>query len=131
MAYPELIYLYIEDFGYCFQKQEFMLSSNYDVRYAKEGDRTLTISPKENPHQGIYGAGIANISLLVGNNGSGKTSVMELLAQPETTLRESRRRERPPWAGSACMRWMSRTGGNPARRPIIWRDGMPVWSPTS
>lgn len=37
MAYPELIYLYIEDFGYCFQKQEFVFSSNYDVRYAKEG----------------------------------------------------------------------------------------------
>jgi hypothetical protein len=37
MAYPELIYLYIEDFGYCFQKQEFVFSSNYDVRYVKEG----------------------------------------------------------------------------------------------
>lgn len=102
MAYPELIYLYIEDFGYCFQKQEFMLSSNYDVRYAKEGDRTLTISPKENPHQGIYGAGIANISLLVGSNGSGKTSVMELLAQPEAFAENLKRKHRER---AASMGW--------------------------
>lgn len=83
MAYPELIYLYIEDFGYCFHKQEFVFSSNFDVRYAKEGNRALIVSPKENPFRGIYGADITNISLLVGNNGSGKTSVMELLTQPE------------------------------------------------
>ncbi len=102
MAYPELIYLYIEDFGYCFQKQEFVFSPNYDVRYAKEGERTLTISPKENPLQGIYGAGIANISLLVGNNGSGKTSVMELLAQPETFAGKLKRK--PP-ERTASMGW--------------------------
>lgn len=104
MAYPELIYLYIEDFGYCFHKQEFVFSSNYDVRYAKEGDRTLAIMPKENLFQGIYGASIANISLLVGNNGSGKTSVMELLAQPET-FAENLRRKQPKKATS--MGWFS------------------------
>lgn len=92
MAYPELIYLYIEDFGYCFQKQEFVFSSNYDVKYAKEGNRALIISPKENPFQEIYGADITNISLLVGNNGSGKTSVMELLTQPETFAENIRRK---------------------------------------
>lgn len=83
MAYPELIYLYIENFGYCFHKQEFVFSSNFDVRYEKEGNRTLVVSPKENPFREIYGFDITNISLLVGNNGSGKTSVMELLARPE------------------------------------------------
>ena len=102
MAYPELIYLYIEDFGYCFQKQEFVFSSNYDVRYAKEGDRALTISPKENPLQGIYGDGITNISLLVGSNGSGKTSVMELLAQPGTFAGSLKRK---PLERAASMGW--------------------------
>lgn len=104
MAYPELIYLYIEDFGYCFQKQEFVFSSNYDVRYAKEGDRALIISPKENPHQEIYGADITNISLLVGGNGSGKTSVMELLARPEI-FADNIRRKFPKKAAS--MGWFS------------------------
>lgn len=104
MAYPELIYLYIEDFGYCFRKQEFVFSSNYDVKYANEGDRALIISPKENPHQEIYGADITNISLLVGSNGSGKTSVMELLTRPEI-FADNIRRKFPKKAAS--MGWFS------------------------
>lgn len=99
MAYPELIYLYIEDFGYCFQKQEFVFSSNYDVKYAKEGNRALIISPKVNPFQDIYGADLTNISLLVKNNGSGKISVMELITKPET-FAENIRRKFPEKAAS-------------------------------
>lgn len=99
-----MIYLYIEDFGYCFQKQEFVFSLNYDIQYAKEGNRTLSISPKKNPFQKIYGADITNISLLVGNNGSGKTSVMELLAQPGIFV-ENLQKKFPEKAAS--MGWFS------------------------
>ena len=102
MAYPELIYLYIEDFGYCFQKQEFVFSSNYDVRYVKEGGPRPDHFAKGNPLQGIYGDGITNISLLVGSNGSGKTSVMELLAQPGTFAGSLKRK---PLERAASMGW--------------------------
>lgn len=92
MAYPELIYLYVEDFGYCFQKQEFVFSLNHDIQYSKAKDRTLIITPKENPFEEMYGADITNISLLVGSNGSGKTSVMELLARPEAFAKDLQKR---------------------------------------
>lgn len=84
MAHPELIYLYIEDIGYCFKQQEFVFSQNYKITYNQNGGRVLAIAPKENPFHDIYGNNITNISLLVGSNGCGKTTVLELLADPET-----------------------------------------------
>ncbi len=82
MQHPELIYLYIEQAGQI-KKQGITFSRNYQVEYNREQDRKLIITHKEDLLGEIYGRDITNISLLVGSNGSGKTTIMEMLALPK------------------------------------------------
>lgn len=72
----ELIYLYIEKFGDFVQKQELPLSNNFDV---KMQDKKLIVRKKHNHLKNFYGKKINNISVFVGKNGSGKTTVLDIL----------------------------------------------------
>lgn len=72
----ELIYLYIEKFGDYIYKQGIKLSNNFDVEIR---DKKLTIVKKQNLLSNFYGSKIKNISVLVGKNGTGKTTILDIL----------------------------------------------------
>lgn len=74
----ELIYLYIGDIGRQIKNQGFNFSNKYDVFYTGMGGN-LTIKKKQNPIPKIYGDHIVNITALVGQNGVGKSTVLNLL----------------------------------------------------
>lgn len=74
----ELIYLYIGDIGRQIKNQGFNFSNKYDVSYEAE-TKKLTIKKKQNPIPKIYGDHIVNVTALVGQNGVGKSTVLNLL----------------------------------------------------
>lgn len=74
----ELIYLYIGDIGRQIKNQGFNFSNKYDVSYESE-TKELTIKKKQNPIPKIYGDHIVNITALVGQNGVGKSTILNLL----------------------------------------------------
>lgn len=74
----ELIYLYIGDIGRQIKNQGFNFSNKYDVSYEAE-TKELTIKKKQNPIPKIYSDHIVNITALVGQNGVGKSTVLNLL----------------------------------------------------
>ena len=80
----ELVYLYVEHLGMCIDKTGINFSKNYEVTYdSKHHD--LKIEKKNNPNRlNIYGDNIQDISVLVGKNGIGKSTIMRLLGLPES-----------------------------------------------
>ena len=84
--FMELVYLWVEDYKNI-QKQGFNFSPNFDVKFKPvyENERLsdkseLKITPKENPLKDFFDKDI-NITAIVGENGSGKSSVLEILAE--------------------------------------------------
>lgn len=75
----ELIYVYIENLNECFINQGFNFSSNFDVNYdIKIGD--LSIDRKScNVPDYFRNNNIKSINLIVGKNGSGKSTILDLL----------------------------------------------------
>jgi predicted ATP-binding protein involved in virulence len=80
----ELVYLWVEDYKNI-HKQGFNFSPNFDVEFTpvyenkKLSDKSeLKITPKENPLKDFFGKNI-NVTAIVGENGSGKSSLLELL----------------------------------------------------
>ena len=72
----ELIYLYVERFDDFIFQQELLLSNNFDVSLK---DKRLIIRRKENHLKDFYGEKINNLTVLVGKNGSGKTTMLDIL----------------------------------------------------
>lgn len=72
----ELIYLYIERFGDFICQQELVLSNNFDVSLK---NKKLIVHKKENHLKDFYGKKIKNLTVLVGKNGSGKTTILDIL----------------------------------------------------
>ena len=73
----ELIYVWLGNIGRGIYDEEMNLSDNYEVAYDKIS-RKLSIIKKDSDSIS-YGTNIINVNLLVGRNGSGKSSVMSLL----------------------------------------------------
>lgn len=73
----ELIYIYVEKFSDFIKQQEFLLSQKFDVNYDKEKGHLL-INKKEYIKD-FFGENIKNISLVIGKNGTGKTTFLDLL----------------------------------------------------
>lgn len=83
----ELIYLYIGDIGRQIKNQGFNFSNKYDVFYTGMGEN-LTIKKKQNPIPKIYGDHIVNITALVGQNGVGKSTILNLLGLKDKDIRQ-------------------------------------------
>ncbi|MBI6082770.1 ATP-binding protein [Clostridium perfringens] len=77
----ELIYLYIDKFGDNIRKQGINFSPNFNVRI--ENNRLIVDDLREKSkgkfQKKIYPENIENITLLLGKNGAGKTTILKLL----------------------------------------------------
>lgn len=80
----QLIYLYIGDIGRNIFDQYISFSDEYYVEYNKK-EKKLQI--KNNDTKRIYKKEIIGIDLLVGRNGSGKSTIMNLLGMGENQRR--------------------------------------------
>lgn len=74
----QLIYLYID--GYCnFQKAEFIFYHNWSIHFdADENVLEISYTDSGFPER-FWGENINNLSIVIGNNGAGKTSLMQYL----------------------------------------------------
>jgi len=72
----ELIYLYIEKFNDVIKKQEINFSPNFDVKII---NNKLIIENKVSYMDKLYPTNIKNITMLLGKNGSGKTTILDIL----------------------------------------------------
>lgn len=77
----ELIYLYIEKYNDFICNQELVLSNNFDIKLQ---GKKLTVYKRHNYVKNFYGEKINNISILVGKNGSGKTTILDLFGMERT-----------------------------------------------
>ena len=78
----ELIYLYIGDVDRPLRFQGIRFGSGYYAEYDRE-TRKLTIDRREDSSAGLYGPRIKSLDLVVGKNGTGKTTAFELLGLPK------------------------------------------------
>ncbi|WP_066496929.1 AAA family ATPase [Abyssisolibacter fermentans] len=85
----ELIYMYIKNFGHkvdgCndnndqfIMNKEFNFSDRFNVQYNLEKGE-LHIEKREEIYPNIYGKSIKNIKMIVGQNGAGKTTILDIL----------------------------------------------------
>lgn len=72
----ELIYLYIEKFNGIMKKQEINFSPNFNVKII---NKRLIIENKVSYMDKLYPSSINNITMLLGKNGSGKTTILDIL----------------------------------------------------
>lgn len=71
----ELIYLYVEKFGDIVKKQEINFSPDFNVKIK---DKKLIIENKVSYINKLYPNNIKNINMLLGKNGSGKTTILDI-----------------------------------------------------
>lgn len=72
----ELIYLYIKKYSDFIYNQGLNFSNNFDIEMQ---GKKLIVHRKQNYLENFYGDKINNISVLVGKNGSGKTTILDIL----------------------------------------------------
>lgn len=73
----ELVYMYIQSFDEIIVEEEINFSNNFCVNMNEK--KELIIKDKENNFNSFYGENIKNITMLLGKNGSGKTSILDIL----------------------------------------------------
>lgn len=72
----ELIYLYIQNYGKILENVEFNFSSNY---IAKMKDNQLFVEKNTKTIKNYYGKNINNVIMLLGKNGVGKSTLLDIL----------------------------------------------------
>ena len=70
-------YLWIER-NYCFEKQEFNFSQEYNIHYDEE-KKQLKITKNDNFVSNFFGGNI-DVTAVVGKNGNGKTSLLNYIS---------------------------------------------------
>ena len=87
----KFIYLWLNNFsrlddfdetkGYLFHDLGLSLSSEYNVNGErnKSGILDITISKNDNYQKGFYSSNLTDVKVLVGNNGTGKTTILKAL----------------------------------------------------
>lgn len=80
----KLLYAYIDNFNGIIEKQSFVFSNEYIVDFeSKEG--TLKIEKNNNYVKEFYGKNISSITAIIGKNGVGKTTLLNIIGR---TLRD-------------------------------------------
>ncbi len=93
----ELIYLYIGNIGRDIKECGIEFSNRYKVFYNKKR-KTIYIEKKLENNNVDYGKNINNLKLLVGRNGCGKSTILDLLG----TIRDDREIEFPVLVTKNC-----------------------------
>lgn len=74
----KLLAIYIKHYQNCFEDIIFNFSSEYEVTYS---NNELTIKKKNNILNVFYGKHISDLSLIIGKNGTGKTSILNIIGK--------------------------------------------------
>lgn len=77
-----MIYLYIGNFDRPIRERGICFSDRFEVCYHKD-TRHLNIHKKEGGIAGLYGEAVRRLDLIVGKNGTGKTTILEILGLPK------------------------------------------------
>lgn len=72
----KLLALYIKHYRNCFEDILYNFSSDYEVTY---NNNVLNIKKKTNILPNFYGKHISDLSLIIGENGTGKTSILNII----------------------------------------------------
>jgi putative ribosome biogenesis GTPase RsgA len=72
----ELIYMYIKKFDNFIENQEITFTNNFDVTLK---DGILKVEKKENLLSHLYSSNIKNITVMNGKNGTGKSTILDIL----------------------------------------------------
>lgn len=76
----KLLYVYIEKFGNVFKNQFFNFSDEYIVNYNVE-KQEISIEKNKSYLENFYGKVISDITAIVGENGVGKTTLLDLIGR--------------------------------------------------
>lgn len=80
----ELIYMYIKNFGHkvdnkqFIEDKEFNFSDRFKIKFDLKS-RKLNIEKIKDGHPNFYGKYIENVKMLVGENGTGKSTLLDVL----------------------------------------------------
>ena len=74
--FPQLLFVYTKDLRQCFSQQEFCFTNDFDITF---NESKLLMQIKKNPYKDLWGEKISNINLIVGKNGSGKSTILDLI----------------------------------------------------
>ena len=83
----ELIYMYLGNVKRPLQNQGIHFGNKFLVNYDSES-RELTIAKRSNVKPCIYGNHIESLDLLVGRNGTGKSTILDILGLPRRNRQE-------------------------------------------
>ncbi|NUU73942.1 AAA family ATPase [Paenibacillus xylanilyticus] len=76
----KLLFIYIESYGDMFKDISFNFSAEYNIKYDSQ-EQELSIDKNSNYPSRFYGRNISDITGIVGKNGAGKTSLLEIIGR--------------------------------------------------